>query len=134
VRLEAPPQLFAFLQILAATFSSFARGGNDVRWVQWKCLCILCEVLETVRASLAETCSTNVKLTTVCSVGLCDTQRKDNINLYSVGRDSRYSDSLRAGRSGDRIPVEARFSAPVQTGPGAHPASCTVSTGSFPGG
>ena len=29
---------------------------------------------------------------------------------------------------------EARFSAPVQTGPGAHPASCTVGTGSFIGG
>ena len=46
---------------------------------------------------------------------------------------SRYSDSLRAGRSGDRIPVEARFSAPVQTGPGAHPASYTMGVGSFPG-
>jgi len=41
--------------------------------------------------------------------------------------------SLRAGRSGDRIPVEARFSATVQTGPGAHPASCKMGTGSFPG-
>jgi len=40
---------------------------------------------------------------------------------------------LRAERSGDRIPVEARFSAPVQTGPGAHPASCTMDTGSFSG-
>jgi len=28
----------------------------------------------------------------------------------------------------------ARFSTPVQTGPGAHPASCTMGTGSFPGG
>ena len=27
----------------------------------------------------------------------------------------------------------ARFSPPVQTGPGAHPASCTMGTGSFPG-
>ena len=27
----------------------------------------------------------------------------------------------------------ARFSAPVQTGPGAHPASCTMGTGSFSG-
>jgi hypothetical protein len=49
------------------------------------------------------------------------------------GQRSRYSDSLRAGRPGDRIPVGARFSAPVQTGHGAHPASYTVGTGSFPG-
>ena len=47
---------------------------------------------------------------------------------------SRYSDSLQAGRSRDRIPVGARFSAPVQTGPGVYPASCTMVTGSFPGG
>jgi hypothetical protein len=40
---------------------------------------------------------------------------------------------LRAGRSGDRIPVGARFFAHVQTGPGAHLASCTMGTGSFPG-
>ena len=46
---------------------------------------------------------------------------------------SRYRDSLRAGRSGDRNPVGAKFSAPVQTGPGAHPASYTMGTGSFPG-
>jgi hypothetical protein len=38
-----------------------------------------------------------------------------------------------AGRSGDRIPVVARFSALVQTGPGTHPASRTMGTGSFPG-
>jgi hypothetical protein len=31
------------------------------------------------------------------------------------------------------IPSGARFSAPVQTGPVAHPASCTMSTRSFPG-
>jgi hypothetical protein len=35
--------------------------------------------------------------------------------------------------SGDRIPVMARFSAPVQTGSEAHPASCAMRTGSFPG-
>jgi hypothetical protein len=29
------------------------------------------------------------------------------------------------------IPVGARFSAPIQTGPGAHPASFTMGTGSF---
>jgi len=38
------------------------------------------------------------------------------------------------GRSGDRIPVGARFFALLQIGPGARPASCTVGTGSFLGG
>jgi hypothetical protein len=45
---------------------------------------------------------------------------------------SRYSDWLRARRSGDRIPVRARFSALVQTDPGAHSTSCTMGTRSFP--
>jgi len=45
---------------------------------------------------------------------------------------SRYSDWLRAGQSGDRITVGARFSAPVLIGPGAHPASYTMGTGSLP--
>jgi hypothetical protein len=41
--------------------------------------------------------------------------------------------TLRSGRSGDRVQVRARFSAPVLTGPGAHPATYTMGTGSFPG-
>jgi len=40
---------------------------------------------------------------------------------------------IRAVLSGDRIPARSRFSAPIQTGPGAHPAYCTMGTGSFPG-
>jgi hypothetical protein len=59
------------------------------------------------------------------------------INVYMVVCGpvllSRYSNWLRAGRSGDRIPVEARYSAPVHTGPEAHQASVTMGTGSFPG-
>jgi hypothetical protein len=58
------------------------------------------------------------------------------INVFSVIKDMRFVsikmkectnkytilqykvDLLRGGRYGNRIPVEARFSAPVQTGPG----------------
>jgi len=46
----------------------------------------------------------------------------------------RYSDSLRSCRHGDRIPVGGEISAPVQTGPRAHIASCTMGTLSFPRG
>ena len=45
---------------------------------------------------------------------------------------SRYSDWLLAGRSG----IESRWGrdfSPIQTGPGAHPDSCKMGTGSFPG-
>ena len=49
------------------------------------------------------------------------------------GQDSSVGIAIRyvAGRSGDRIPVLARYSPPVQTGPGAHPVSCTMGTGSL---
>ena len=46
---------------------------------------------------------------------------------------SRYSDSLRAARSGNRIPVGAGFSAPAQSGSEAHPAPYNMATSSSPG-
>ena len=47
-----------------------------------------------------------------------------------MGRDNvvGYCDSLWAGRSGDRNQVEAKFFVPVQDGPGARPAFCTMCT------
>jgi len=49
--------------------------------------------------------------------------------VRETGQDSQYSDSLRAGRLGVRTQAWARnfhFRTPVQTDPGAHPASCTM--------
>ena len=43
----------------------------------------------------------------------------------------RFEDSLRAGRSGDRIPVDTRFSALVQSGIGTHLALYTAGYWSF---
>ena len=52
-----------------------------------------------------------------------------------VGRGSSVGIATRYGLDGPGIESRwgARFSAPVHTGPGAHPASCTMDTGSFPG-
>jgi len=55
------------------------------------------------------------------------------VQIKLVGWRSRYSDWLWARLPGDLIPVGAKFSASVQTGPGAHPASCTMGTGSLLG-
>jgi len=50
-----------------------------------------------------------------------------------VGRESAVGIATpRAGVSGDRIAVGARFSALVQTGLGPHPASYTMGSGCFP--
>ena len=55
------------------------------------------------------------------------------VSILEPRERSRYSDSLRVGRSGNRIPVGARFFAPIQTDSEDHPPSCTMGTGSFPG-
>ena len=53
------------------------------------------------------------------------------------GRDSSVGIATRYGLDGPMIESGrgegARLSAPVQTGPGTHPASYTMVTGSFPG-
>jgi hypothetical protein len=43
---------------------------------------------------------------------------------------SYQSDSLSLGQYGDQIPMLVRILAPVETGPGTHPASYSMATGS----
>ena len=50
--------------------------------------------------------------------------RPETFGPYYIQRNP-YSEYIRVGRSADRIPVEAWFSAPLQTVPGAQPASCS---------
>jgi hypothetical protein len=52
--------------------------------------------------------------------------------VSSVGIATGYGLEVRRSNPGGSE-VGARFFAHVQTGPGAHPASCTMNTGSFPG-
>ena len=56
-------------------------------------------------------------------------------HIWKKGRDSSVGIATRNGLDGPGIESrwEARYSAPVQTGPGAQPASYTTGTGSFPG-
>ena len=52
--------------------------------------------------------------------------------MYGPGSSVGIATELRVGRSG----IESQWGrdfAPVQTGPGVHPASCTMGTESFPG-
>ena len=60
-------------------------------------------------------------------VGLAD-KHVISTNKFSNGTPQYvgYSESLRAGRPGDRIPMEAIFSTPVHNGLWTHPASCTM--------
>jgi hypothetical protein len=82
-----------------------------------------------------------VQETTNCLVSLHQVQIKVIIHITYAYRGPCSSVGIANGYGlngpwiggGGEFPVGARFSAPVQTGPGAHPASCTMGTGSFPG-
>ena len=58
------------------------------------------------------------------------------VSIVTMGRDSSVGIATAYGLDGPGIESrwEARFSAPVQNGPRAHPASYTIGTGLFWGG
>ena len=84
---------------------------------------------------------TNVHVQITRSVAFCFVRDDDNfqvlslfiirpcISCSSVSVDRDIAVGVAVGwRSGVRISVGARYSAPVHTGPGAHPASTTMGT------
>ena len=69
---------------------------------------------------------------------LSSVQKKQDIYIYIYiyicGPDSSVSIATDYGLDGPGSnPDGNEIFSPVQTGPGAHPASCTMGTGSFPG-
>ena len=68
-------------------------------------------------------------------ISFIQNRQKRELPLLRVGRDRSDGIATRYGLDGTGIESRcgARFSASFQTGPGAHPASCTMGTGSFPG-
>ena len=77
---------------------------------------------------------TKLAISTHCYLFFFSKIYQETSKVYtSVTSVSHRETNLRVKRSGDRILVGARFSAPVQTGPGTYPASHTMGTGSFPG-
>jgi hypothetical protein len=70
------------------------------------------------------TCAFDISDSRYCSTG-----------RFTGGRDSSLGivTGYRLGGLGIESRRGARFSPPVQTGPGAHPAFYTIGTGSFPG-
>jgi hypothetical protein len=60
-------------------------------------------------------------------------QTSSNLDIIPDIFSDSCSDSLKVERFGDRIPLVSIFPAPVQTGPRALSASCTMGSGSFPG-
>jgi len=55
------------------------------------------------------------------------------LELYGPGSVVGIATGYELDGPGVEVRRGARFSTPVQTGPGAHPSSCTMGTGSFPG-
>jgi hypothetical protein len=82
---------------------------------------------------LSGMCHVKVKVTPYHDHEFLERKYKILLILSEPGSSVSIVTELRAGRSVDLIPVGAKCFAHVQTGPGSHPAFCTMGTESFPG-
>jgi len=77
-----------------------------------------------------------MRLNDNAGLNVCKELHERSVNWFEVrtinrDRDSVFGTVTRYGLGGPGIEFRwgARFSAPIQTGPGVHPASCTMGTG-----
>ena len=96
-----------------------------VKWRTTQTVCVVCS--PSIGATFKNTHTQYCYLPLPCTV-LCISEF--SLSLFFFPR-SQYSHLIWVGRSGNRILVVVRFSAPVQTGPGTHSASCTMGIPSF---
>jgi hypothetical protein len=129
---------------LIVAFRNFARAPKNR--VYFPCLKWTCYIINPLSFCLSLYCSSRLRFNRDCvhptltrtSEHSLGTFREEHFVIPSSSSVIINAVTLTMGRvkavgSGDRIPVGARFSAPVHTGPGAHPASYTMGTGSFLG-
>jgi hypothetical protein len=94
-----------------------------------------CYLLDCPKVPLRVPCQSAAGLTQNIPLCAMDINKTQLLNIYSVcGPGSSVSIATGYGLHGLGIESRwgARFSASVQAGPGAHPASYTTGTGSFP--
>jgi hypothetical protein len=65
----------------------------------------------------------------MCNESVFNLQAMCCVYTIKIERKMWFRYSVRAGRSGNRIPVKSNFSVVVQTGPGTHPSSYKMDTG-----
>ena len=116
---EDPPPHYLLLNLWNKKLSRDQEQG--VGWKQFPCQQQTCQV-----PAFLHTCDTPY-------LGIWTVQQHRQPNSYQTGRVGSMGTASRYGacNSVDRIPMLARFSTPVQTGTGTHPASCTTGNGSL---
>jgi len=96
----------------------------------FRCIVIICGLSGTWDYRSVQFCSWLRQKPNLLHSGISSMTQRISVSQWPLcGPGSSFG--IATGRSRDRIPVGARFSAPVLTGPESHPASCTMGTGSF---
>ena len=104
------------------------------RKLNWACFTVTCSA-RPPPFFFKRNCSFYCKSGLLCMLCVPPASNMERHFAHGVSRDSAVSIATRYWLDGPVIESRwgARFSAPVQTGPGTHPAPYTMGTGSFPG-